>query len=199
MNLEKTIDNLKGEGFKVSYFENSEECIKYITSALKGKTIGFGGSKTLEKLGLYESLSKDNEVYWHWKTPGDEARKKSMTAQVYFSSANGISENGEIINIDGSGNRVSALMYGHEKVYIIAGINKIAENYEKAMWRARNIAAPLNAKRLGLKTPCAVSKEMKCYNCRSNDRICRGISVLVEKLNGIKEMEVIIINEELGY
>lgn len=90
-------------------------------------------------------------------------------------------------------------MYGHEKVYIIAGINKIESNFEKALFRARNIAAPLNAKRLGLKTPCAISKEMKCYNCSSPDRICCGISIITKKMSGIKEMEVILINKHMGY
>lgn len=199
MNIQKTMDNLKKEGFTVSYFETGADAVKYITSQTNGKTIGFGGSKTIEKLNLFEELSENNEVYWHWKQPKAEARAHSASAQVYISSANAIAETGEIINIDGSGNRVSALMYGHEKVYIIAGINKIAETYEKAMWRAKNIAAPLNAKRLGLKTPCAISNEMKCYDCSSPERICCGTSILTRKMNGIQEMEVILINEELGY
>ncbi|MGN0143464.1 MAG: lactate utilization protein [Clostridium sp.] len=199
MNIQRTIDNLKNEGFKVSYFETCDEASKHISSELKGKTIGFGGSKTIEELGLFEKLSVNNKVYWHWKQEQNEARKNSATAEVYISSANAISETGEIINIDGSGNRVSALMYGHEKVYIVAGVNKIAENYEKALWRARNIAAPLNAKRLGINTPCAASKEMKCFNCSSPERICRGISVLIQKMGGIKEMEVVLINQSIGY
>ncbi len=199
MNIQTTIENLKKEGFIVSYFENTTDASKYLISELNGKTIGFGGSKTIEELGLFEKLSENNQVYWHWKQPAEQAKENSISAQVYISSANAIAESGEIINIDGTGNRVSAIMNGHEKVYIIAGVNKIEQNYEKAMWRARNIAAPLNAIRLGLKTPCAVSKERKCYNCNSPERICRGISILVQKMNGIKEIEVILINKELGY
>lgn len=199
MNIQKTIEKLKSEGFAVSYFETGADAAKYITTQLVGKSIGIGGSKTIEALNLFETLSQNNEVYWHWKQPAKEAVEKSARAQVYLTSANAISETGEIINIDGTGNRVSALMCGHEKVYIIAGTNKIADDYESAMWRARNIAAPLNAKRLGIKTPCAVSEEMKCFNCNSPARICRGISVLMQKLNGNAEMEVILINENLGY
>lgn len=171
MNISKLLDNLKREGFTVSFFENNDSAVKYLDSQLNKKTIGFGGSKTLEELNLFETLSINNEVYWHWRQPQQEARSNSQTAQVYISSANAIAETGEIINIDGSGNRISSIMYGHEKVYIIAGVNKVEETFEKALWRARNIAAPLNAKRLGLKTPCAVSKEM----------------------------EVILINEQIGY
>ncbi|WP_321994863.1 lactate utilization protein [Clostridium butyricum] len=199
MNISKLLDNLKREGFTVSFFENNDSAVKYLDSQLNKKTIGFGGSKTLEELNLFETLSINNEVYWHWRQPQQEARSNSQTAQVYISSANAIAETGEIINIDGSGNRISSIMYGHEKVYIIVGINKVEETFEKALWRARNIAAPLNAKRLGLKTPCAVSKEMKCYDCSNPDRICCGVSVLIKKMNGIKEMEVILINEQIGY
>lgn len=199
MNLSKLLDNLKREGFTVSFFENNDSAVKYLYSQLNKKTIGFGGSKTLEALNLFETLSINNEVYWHWRQPQQEARFNSQTAQVYISSANAIAETGEIINIDGSGNRISSIMYGHEKVYIIAGVNKVEETFEKALWRARNIAAPLNAKRLGLKTPCAVSEEMKCYDCSSPDRICCGVSVLIKKMSGINEMEVILINEQMGY
>lgn len=123
----------------------------------------------------------------------------SAQAQVYLTSANGVAETGEIINIDGTGNRIAAAQYGREKVYIIIGVNKIAPDFESALWRARNIAAPLNAKRLDRKTPCALSSEMKCYDCDSPERICRGLSVFYRKLNGVKDCEVVIINEELGY
>ena len=182
MNIKRTIDNLKNEGFKVSYFENCDDAVKYISTNLTGKTIGFGGSKTLEEINLFEKLSENNTVYWHWKQDKNEAINNAAKAEVYISSANAIAETGEIINIDGSGNRVSAIMYGHEKVYIVAGVNKISENFEKALWRARNIAAPLNAKRLSANTPCAVSKEMKCFDCSSPGRICRGVSVLIQKM-----------------
>lgn len=199
MNIKRTIDNLKNEGFKVSYFENCDDAVKYISTNLTGKTIGFGGSKTLEEINLFEKLSENNTVYWHWKQDKNEAINNAAKAEVYISSANAIAETGEIINIDGSGNRVSAIMYGHEKVYIVAGVNKISENFEKALWRARNIAAPLNAKRLSANTPCAVSKEMKCFDCSSPGRICRGVSVLIQKMGGIKEMEIVLINQSIGY
>lgn len=114
-----------------------------------------------------------------------------------MSSVNGIAETGEIINIDGNCNRVAGTLFGHEKVYLVAGSNKIEADYEKALYRARNIAAPLNAKRLNRNTPCAVSGD-KCYNCKSPERICKGLTVLWQMPSG-REYEVILIDEKLGY
>ena len=91
--------------------------------------------------------------FWHWKQDIEEARKNSANAEVYISSANAIAKTGEIINIDGTGNRVASTLYGKKKVYFIVGSNKLADDYEKALSRARNIAAPLNARRFQVKTP----------------------------------------------
>lgn len=197
--IEKLTENLKKHGFEVSYYGTGAEAVKALTEKIQGKTVGIGGSKTVEALGLFETLGKNNEVFWHWKQPVAEARANSAAAQVYICSANGVAETGEIINIDGDGNRIAAAQYGKEKVYIIIGVNKIAPDFESALWRARNIAAPLNAKRLNRKTPCAMSADMKCYDCDSPERICKGLSVFYRKLNGVAECEVVIINEELGY
>ena len=118
---------------------------------------------------------------------------------MYICSANAIAETGEIVNIDGAGNRVSATLYGHERVIFIAGVNKIAPDYESALYRARNVAAPLNAKRLHKQTPCALSAQMRCYDCASPDRICCGVVTLLRPLYGNKETEVVLVNEPLGY
>ena len=198
-NIKKLTENLEKNGFMVSYYETGVEAVKAIAAAVNGKTVGIGGSKTIEALGLFEALKDHNSVSWHWKQTSPDANDVSAQAQVYLTSANGVAETGEIINIDGTGNRIAAAQYGREKVYIIIGVNKIAPDYESALWRARNIAAPLNAKRLDRKTPCALSSEMKCYDCDSPERICRGLSVFYRKLNGVKDCEVVIINEELGY
>ena len=118
-------------------------------------------------------------------------------ADIYISSVNGIAETGEIINIDNTGNRVAAVSYGPEKIYLVIGKNKIAPDYESALYRARNVASPLNAKRLNRKTPCA-AKGDRCYDCNSPERICRNLSVFWEKPTGA-EYEVILIDENLGY
>ncbi len=199
--FEKVAKNLKELEYEVSCFETAAEAAAYIDAQIDQKTVGFGGSVTLGQMGLYEMLSEHNTVYWHHgiadKEKSDELRGKANAAQIYLSSVNGLAQTGEIINIDGACNRVASIFYGHEKVYLIVGKNKIAEDYDSALYRARNVAAPLNAKRLGRKTPCAINAD-KCYDCKSPDRICRGLSVLWRKPSGCA-YEVVLINEDLGY
>lgn len=197
MDFTEVTKNLENNGFTVKTFDKACDAKAYLAEELKNKTIGFGGSVTLKEMGLFEELSENNTVLWHWINQTPETYKASQTADIYISSVNAIAKTGEIINIDGTCNRVSAIMYGHEKVYLIAGKNKLAASYDDAVSRARNIAAPLNAKRLNRNTPCAKNAD-KCYNCNSPDRICRGLSVLWQK-PGCSEYEVILINENLGY
>jgi len=102
-----------------------------------------------------------------------------------------------LVNIDGTGNRVAGALFGHEKVYFVAGINKVVPTLEDAIWRARNIAAPKNAMRLGLRTPCA-KKGDRCYDCSSPDRICNGMMIHFKKMNDI-DMEIVIINKQIGF
>ena len=116
---------------------------------------------------------------------------------MYVTSVNGMDEDGDLINIDGAGNRVAATLFGHRKVYFVVGRNKLAPTYEEALWRARNISAPKNAQRLQRKTPCA-AKGDKCYDCKSPERICRALVVLWEPMMGM-EAEVVLVDEDLGY
>lgn len=193
--------NLEAKGYKVSCFESAEQAVDYLDSVIDETSVGFGGSMTLEKIGLYDRLESHNKVSWHQRMPegktGKEIRREANAAEVYISSVNGLAETGEIVNIDGNCNRVASIFYGHERVYLVAGVNKLAKDYDSALWRARNIAAPLNAKRFGVKTPCSKAAD-HCYDCKSPERICRGLSVLWAKpMTG--EFEVILINESLGY
>lgn len=201
MDINLLKSNLISKGYSFSFFENAVEAAAYLDSQIDGKTIGAGGSVTLEQLGIYEKLSSHNTFFWQQRTPVDktnaEMRVLCMNTQIYLTSANGISMSGEIVNIDGTCNRVSSMLYGHEKVYFIIGRNKIADDLESAIYRSRNIAAPLNAQRLKRNTPCAVNAD-KCYDCSSPDRICNAFSVLWKK-PGCCEYEVILINEDLGY
>lgn len=197
MNFNTVKENLEKHGFSVSCFETKEEACQYLKENIQGKTVGFGGSMTLQEMNLYDILKDNNTVYWHWIEKTPELLKKAAFADVYISSANGLAETGEIINIDGTGNRVAATLYGHDKVYFVAGKNKLAANFHLAYDRAKNIAAPLNAKRLNRNTPCAVKGD-KCYNCNSKERICRETAVLTNPpTNG--DYEIILINEDLGY
>ena len=198
-NVQKLTENLERNGFVVSYYETAAEATAALKKSIKGKTVGMGGSCTIQEMGLYDVLSEENQVFWHWRQPADEARANAAKAQVYITSVNGVAETGELINIDGYGNRLAAAMCGREKVYLIIGVNKIAPDYQTALYRARNIAAPLNARRLKRETPCALGEQLKCYDCNSPQRICRGMSVFFRSMDGVGEMEVVIINEELGY
>lgn len=197
----KLRENLEKKGYVVNVFDKKEEASNYIDSQIHEKTVGLGGSATIHQMDLFAKLSQHNVVYWHDQKPNDmtimETRTAASRAEVYISSVNAISEDGEIVNIDNTGNRVAAITYGPSKIYLLIGENKVAENLERAIYRARNVAAPLNAQRLKRKTPCAVNGD-KCYDCKSPERICRNLSVFWEKPAGA-EYEVILIKEVLGF
>lgn len=201
MELKNVETNLREAGYAVSIFDTADEARAYLDAQVDGKSVGFGGSMTLDQLGLYETLSRHNTVHWHWRMPADknevEVRAAAAAAEVYFSSVNALAESGEIINIDNVCNRVAAILYGHEQVYLVLGENKIAPDLAGAIDRARNIAAPLNAKRLGCATPCAVKGD-RCYDCQSPGRICRGLSVLW-RAPAASHIEIVLIRETLGY
>ncbi len=196
MNIEKTIKNLEERGFAVKYFEKGADAAEYVAGQIHSATVGIGGSKTAEALGLYDKLAQDNTVAWHWVTPGRETLEREMAAEYFISSANAISENGEILNIDGRGNRVAATLFGHKKTFIIAGTNKICPDFDSALYRARNVAAVTNAGRFDFKTPCKI--DGKCHDCRSPQRICNALTVLWGPMMDM-ETEVVLIGEELGY
>lgn len=200
MDFARVKDNLEKRGFAVSAFKTAAEAADYLDAAIDGVTVGIGGSMTVEEMNLAPRLAAHNALFWHWH-PADgrtaaETLQSAAAAEVYLTSVNGLAESGEIVNIDGTGNRVASMLYGHKKVYFLAGSNKLAESYDAALHRARNVAAPLNAKRLGRATPCAAAG--RCFDCASPERICRGLTVLWEKM-GSCEMEVVLIDEPLGY
>ena len=194
-NVEKAIRNLKLRGFGVQHFATGAEAAAWLNEQIDGTSVGIGGCKTADQLGLYESLSQHNEVYWHWRVPGAETIDKANHAEVYITSANAMTEGGEILNIDGRGNRLAGQVYGNKKLYIVAGVNKLCPDFESALFRARNTAAVENCKRFPNKPPCQT--DGKCHDCRSADRICRALLVLWMPMMGM-EAEVVLIDEELG-
>ena len=199
MDWDKVTSNLEARGFAVVLCDTAAQAADFLTGAIHGKTVGFGGSMTLDRLGLFQRLSADNQCFWHWKTPGPETVAAAAASQVYLTSVNALAETGEIINIDGGGNRISAAASAKEAVYYVVGRNKLAPDFEQALWRARNVASPLNARRLNRKTPCAQGEGLKCYDCKSPERICNGLSVLWRKLSGTKTCTVVLVKEDLGY
>ena len=196
MEFDALKDNLEKKGYKVSCFKTKEEAVAYLNREIDGKTVGIGGSMTVKEMGLYETLRAHNEVFCH--SEGDE-RMQAHATDVYLSSVNGIARSGEIVNIDGTGNRLAGTLYGHQKLYLITGRNKIADDLDAAIWRARNVASPKNAMRFGVKTPCVASGGERCFDCNSPERICKALLVLWERPNGIRDTEVVLIDEDLGY
>ena len=190
--------NLEDRGFQVKTFATAGEAAAYLDGSIDGSSVAFGGSITLQQLGLREKLAAHNRVIWHW-TDGGEVLPEAAGTEVYITSANGLAETGESLNIDGAGNRVASTLYGHRRLIFVIGRNKLAPTYDEALWRARNIAAPKNAQRLNKKTPCA-AKGDRCYDCKSPERICRGLAVLWGPMMGKEQTtEVILVDEELGY
>ncbi len=193
---------LEKKGYPVQEFQTKEEAAQYLTEKIQGKTVGFGGSMTVDALGLMDRLKEKNTLYTHWK-PAEgmsqkEVFKAAMNAEIYLSSVNALAETGEMVSIDATGNRISSQAFGHEKVYLIIGQNKLAKNLDFAMARAQEVAAPKTARRFPISTPCHDSEEIQCFHCQSPDKICRAYLVLAARPFG-QDYEVILIHEDLGY
>lgn len=197
MDIPRLQKTLEAAGFTVQWFPTAQAAKEALVARFAGKTIGMGGSVTLRDLGLYEALSQRGTVYWHWQQPGPETLAQAAQAQVYLTSVNALAETGQLVNIDGTGNRISAAAGAHETVCYLVGRNKIAPTFQQALWRARNIAAPLNARRLEKRTPCVQTG--RCMNCASPDRICKALVVLWEKPVLTGEVEVVIVRQSLGF
>lgn len=189
-------ENLRNRGYSVKCFSSGLEAADYVVSSVRNAAVGIGGSATVKTLDLFEKLKCANTVIWHWEQEAASARINAMQTDVYICSANALAETGEIVNIDGAGNRVASTLFGHKKLYLLIGRNKIEKDYDTAVWRARNIAAPRRAKQLGAKTPCAENAD-RCYDCCCPGRICRGLVTLWGPTMST-ETEILLIDEDLG-
>ncbi len=201
--IEKTIDALSRKGFRAAYARNAEEAVSYVLSVISGKdTVGMGGSMTLFETGIVDALiSRGNTVYSSdlaARNGGDKAAAKrlGMTADVYLTSTNALTLDGDLINIDGIGNRVAAMFYGPERVIFVAGRNKLTANPHTAIARIKKVACPQNARRLGISTPCAT--EDRCTDCDHERRMC-NVTVRLQRPTRGKEMHVVIIDGDFGY
>ncbi|MFD3158494.1 lactate utilization protein [Haloimpatiens sp. FM7330] len=203
--VEKTIQNLQKNNMEGYFVQDEKELIEKIEELVKdGDTVSVGGSMTLFEAGVMEHLRSSRynflDRYKEGLTKDDikNIYRKSFCTDTYFMSTNALTENGELFNIDGNGNRVAALIYGPDQVIIVAGINKIVADLEEAESRVKNCAAPINAKRLNKNTPC--TKVGYCVDCHSDDRICSHYVVTRRQNLGNKgRIKVIIVNKELGY
>ncbi len=200
----KVVENLEKNEFCAKYFKNREEAIDYIKKLLKNyHSIGFGGSMTVLQDLMIDKLAENmgKEILNHNRPEFSmekklEIRKKQLTCDLFITSTNAITKDGKIVNIDGVGNRVSAMIFGPKKVLIICGINKVTKDVHSALNRIKEIAAPMNAKRLNAKTPCAETGV--CVDCKSPGRICR-VTVIMDKKPKLSDIEVLIIGENLGF
>jgi L-lactate utilization protein LutB len=194
---------LKDRGFNTFVVENKESAKKKVLELIpEGATIGVGGSLTIRQINVLEELEeRGHKIFNHW-IPGlsqeedMEMRKSSLLSDVFLSSVNAITLSGELVNIDGIGNRVSAQIFGPKKVIVVVGKNKIVMNLETAIWHIKNITAPLNAKRLNVDVPC--SEYGYCTDCNSPKRICRVITIL-EAPPSRTPFYIILVNENLGF
>lgn len=199
---ESIIKNLAIRGMDGVYCETSEDALKTAMGLLTpGCSVSWGGSETLKEVGLMDALkSSDYTLYDRAlaKTPDeqDELYADTVNSDFYFMSSNAVTVNGELINIDGSGNRVACLIYGPKHVIVMAGMNKIVTDVPSGVSRVRNFASPPNTIRLNKNTPCA--KNGLCGNCLSEDCICCQI-VITRKSRQPGRIKVILIGEELGY
>jgi len=200
--IKRLIDSLKKNNIDALYFSNRKEAVDQILNLIpEGSSVAYGGSLTIDELGLKEIFKKGNYNFidrGKANIRADEMfalRRESLLADFFVCSTNALTLDGELVNIDGVGNRVAALAFGPRKVIVVTGINKIVENLDKALERIRNKVAPIHARRRGRKVPCAYSGF--CSDCRSPERICNIISIIkYQRERG--RLLVIIIGEALG-
>ena len=199
---ERMIKNLKRRNMEAFYCPTAAEAVKKVSELIAdGNSVTWGGSMTIRDMGLPQALKDrgtlevlDRDVV----TDREEVVKiyeRAFTADVYLSSANAISEDGVIVNIDGNGNRVAAITWGPKKVIFIIGLNKVAQTVEAALARARSTASPINAARFDIKTPCQT--DGVCHNCNSPESICNYVHFLRNSPHG--RHTVILVGEDFGY
>lgn len=199
---QKTLEALRKNGFQTVFAHTKQEALEKALAIIPPDAkVGIGGSVTIREIGLAEALvERGNAVVQHWeKEPGLDAKtvmRMELSSDIFLASSNAITEDGKLINIDGTGNRVGAMVFGPEKVLIIAGINKIVRDVGEGIRRVKNVAAPMNAKRLNKKTPCV--RTGVCTECDAPDRICR-ITTIMERKPTRTEVIVMLVGEELGF
>ncbi|AFS79329.1 hypothetical protein DUF162 [Gottschalkia acidurici 9a] len=201
--VKKVIDSLEKSNMHGYFVQNEEEAKIKIKELLNvGDTVSVGGSMTLFETSIIDLLrSGDYNFLDRYKdgiTPEEtqEIFRKVFSADVYIVSTNAITEQGELYNVDGLGNRVSAMMFGPKKVIVVVGINKIVRDIDEAIQRNKSLSGPANIIRLSKKTPCATTGQ--CIDCASPDRICNKYTV-IKRENTKERTHVIFINKFLGY
>lgn len=199
----RTMEALRRNKMKPYYAESKEELFDLIRELIKDdKLITAGGSMSLKESGVSDLLMSEYKGIYldrsEGKTPEEvgDIFRKAFVSDTFFSSTNALTEEGELYNVDGNGNRVSAMIFGPKQVIIVAGVNKIVKDRDEAKLRVEKIAAPKNTVRLNCQTPCAQTGE--CRHCRSDERICCSY-VFLGQQRVPDRIKVIIVNQQLGY
>ncbi len=196
---QKVMEGLRSRNMEGFYAANKEDALKMALELIpEGSSISMGGSMSVHAIGLSQALKDGNYDFIDRDAYEDkrEAMLRAYDADFFLSSCNAMTEDGVLVNIDGNSNRVSAIAQGPKHVLFIVGMNKICNDIDQAMKRARNVAAPINAQRFGLSTPCA--KTGSCFNCKSPDTIC--CQFLITRFSRHEgRISVILVNEDLGY
>lgn len=199
---EKVIKGLKSRNMEGFYVETGKDALKLALSMIpQGSVVGWGGSATIEEIGLKEAIRGGNYQVLDRDNCKDAAEKKQVERQIFSAdymlcSSNAITEDGILVNIDGNANRVAAIAYGPEHVIMIVGMNKVAKDVDAAIYRARNEAATINTQRFPINTPCKVSGS--CANCMSMDNIC--CEFLITRFSRHEgRIKVILVGENLGF
>lgn len=197
------IENLNKRHMEGHYFRTKDELLDYLNNELQsGEKIASGGSETLKELGVISYINNRNDLHYLDRNKAAdregvlELMREAFTCDSYFLSTNAISRDGVLVNIDGNGNRLAALIFGPKKVYVVCGTNKICDDVDIAYARVKNIASPPNCIRLDKNTPCA--KTGKCENCLSPDCICNQI-VFTRNSREEGRIKVLIVDGEWGY
>lgn len=201
---EKLVGNLKQRHYEAFFCPTAQEAVEKITGMIpEGSSVTWGGSMTIRDMGLTKALhNKEGLDIWDRdlalsREEAQEIYRRAFYADYYLSSVNAISEDGEIVNIDGNGNRVAAITFGPKRVILVVGINKVAQNLDTAISRARSLAAPVNMMRFAdLNTPC--KHDGMCHDCKSPDSICNYIQIM-RNSHPVGRHIVVIVGEELGY
>ena len=200
----KAVEALGKNNFKASYVKTRQEAVDKVLSLIPADaSVGFGGSWTTQnELGLHTTLEKRGNTIYNHGVPGltpEESlaiRRKQLTCDVFLTGTNAITLDGKLVNVDGSGNRVAAMIFGPKKVVIVAGVNKIVRDVDAAEERIALHAAPMNNKRLNKAHPCTAAGI--CMDCQSPSRIC-NVTTIIRKSMPATDMHIIIVGEELGF
>ena len=195
------VKNLQARHFDAFYCANKEEALKKALELIpEGSSVGWGGAMTCEQIGLMEALKAGNYRAMDRslaKSPEerDQMMREMLLADVFLTGANGLSMDGQMVNIDGTGNRVAAIIYGPKSVIVVAGMNKVMDNLEDAMQRARTVAAPLNQQRFQLPNPCTATGS--CGNCKNETCICNQI-IITRNCRPQGRIKFVLVGEDLG-